>query len=116
PRDNNGLWLWVPACAGTTVEGYTSAFPRRECTRVLLDRRPSETGGRRECRMLAAPASLACKEGALLRTQATTGQPEQPALPAQRVTAYTWCAGLSGHRRLTRRVGPPGPTSPTRKA
>jgi hypothetical protein len=46
---------------------------------------------------------LACKKSALLRTQATTGQPGQPALPAQWVTAYTRsprCTGLFGHRRL----------------
>ena len=60
--------------------------------------------GRREHRMLAAPASLACRKVCTLRTQATTGQPEQPAFPAQWVTAYTWsprCAQLFGHRRLT---------------
>src|SRR5260221_12684155 len=39
--------------------------------------------GRRECRMQAAPATLACKEVCTLRTQATTGQPEQTAFPAQ---------------------------------
>src|SRR5215475_82899 len=53
--------------------------------------------------MLAAPASLACKGKCILRTQETTGQPEQPAFPAQWVTAYTWsprCAQPFGHRRL----------------
>jgi len=37
-----------------------------------------------------------------LRTQATTGQPKQPAFPAQWFTAYTWsprCTGLVSHRR-----------------
>jgi hypothetical protein len=62
--------------------------------------------GRREHRMLAAPASLACKRECTLRTQATTGQPKQPAFPAQWVTAYTWsprCTGLVSHRRLAKR-------------
>ena len=39
--------------------------------------------------MLAAPASLACKGKCTLRTQETTGQPRQPALPAQWFTAYS---------------------------
>ena len=59
--------------------------------------------GRRECRMLAAPVALRAKKAAPLCTQATTGQPTQPALPAQWATAYTRsprCAGLSGHRPL----------------
>jgi hypothetical protein len=64
---------------------------------------PSEDGGRRECRMLAAPVALRAKKAAPLCTQATTGQPTQPASPAQWFTAYTRsprCAGLSGHRPL----------------
>jgi hypothetical protein len=43
---------------------------------VTLERR-----GRRERRMLAAPAGLACKEKCTLRTQATTGQPRQSGTP-----------------------------------
>src|SRR5581483_2529851 len=80
---------------------------------------PPQIRGRGEHRMLAAPAGLACKENCALRTQATTGQPGQPAFPAQWVTAYTWsprCTGLSGHRRLAKRparldssVGESGP-------
>jgi len=53
--------------------------------------------------MQAAPVSLACKEKCTLRTQATTGQPKQPAFPAQWFTAYTRsprCTGLFSHRRL----------------
>ena len=45
-----------------------------------------------------------CVQGqCTLRTQATTGQPNQPAFPAQWFTAYTRsprCAGLVSHRRL----------------
>ena len=66
--------------------GRTPAFSRRDapelCQPIALK------GGRRECRMQAAPASLACKKTHTLRTQAKTGQPKQPALPAQ------WCYGL----------------------
>ena len=63
---------------------------------------PLDPRGHRECRMLAAPASLACKRNALLRTQAITGQPDNRHSLRNGVTAYTWsprCAGLSGHRR-----------------
>src|SRR6185437_4032062 len=45
-----------------------------------------------------------CVQGkCTLRTQATTGQPEQPAFPARWFTAYTWSprsAGLVSLRRL----------------
>jgi len=53
--------------------------------------------------MQAAPASLACKRTALLRTQETTGQPDNRHSLRNGFTAYTWsprCTGLSGHRRL----------------
>ena len=59
--------------------------------------------GRREHRMLAAPASLACKEKCTLRTQATQGSRDNPAFPAQWVTAYTWsprCTLPVSHRRF----------------
>jgi len=42
-----------------------------------------------------------------LRTQATTGQPNQPAFPARWFTPYTWsprCTGLFSHRRLAKRL------------
>ena len=63
----------------------------------------SQTRGRRECRMLAAPASLACRKLCTLRTQETTGQPKQPASPAQWFTAYSVLSSVSRascHRRL----------------
>src|SRR4051812_482 len=53
--------------------------------------------------MLAAPASLACKEAAQLRTQATQVQPEQPAFPAQ------WFYGLYVISSVRRAVWPPSP-------
>ena len=53
--------------------------------------------------MLAAPAGLACKEDALLRTQATQVQPKQPAFPAQ------WFYGLYVISSVRRAVWPPSP-------
>jgi hypothetical protein len=78
--------------------------PAARSARALQQHRPSrheEGAGNTGC--WPHPRALRAKENAFLRTQATTGQPEQPAFPAQWVTAYTWsprCAGLSGHRRL----------------
>ncbi len=65
--------------------------------------RPSKSRGRRECRMLAAPAGPCVQRKCTLRTQATTGQPGQPAFPARWFTAYTRsprCALLFSHRRF----------------
>jgi len=53
--------------------------------------------------MLAAPEGLACKGNCTLRTQATTGQPEQPALPAQ------WFYGLYVVSSVRRAFWPPSP-------
>src|SRR5690242_3310074 len=53
--------------------------------------------------MLAAPAGLACQENAHLRTQETTGQPEQPAFPAQ------WAYGLYVFSSVHRALWPPSP-------
>jgi hypothetical protein len=53
--------------------------------------------------MLAAPASLACKRLCTLRTQATTGQPIQPAFPAQ------WFYGLYVISSVRRAFWPPSP-------
>jgi len=44
--------------------------------------------------MLAAPASLACKKGALCARK-QTGQPKQPASPAQWFTAYNALSSVS---------------------
>src|SRR5689334_3811114 len=60
-------------------------------------------GGRRECRMLAAPEGLACKRKCTLRTQATSGQPEQPTFPAQ------WFYGLYVISSVRRAFWPPSP-------
>jgi len=53
--------------------------------------------------MLAAPAGLACQENAHWRTQETTGQPEQPAFPAQ------WFYGLYVISSVRRAFWPPSP-------
>ena len=53
--------------------------------------------------MLAAPASLACRKVCTLRTQETTGQPKQPAFPAQwpyGLYVVSSVSGLVSHRRL----------------
>jgi hypothetical protein len=56
--------------------------------------------------MLAAPASLACKEKCTLRTQATTGQPKQSDIPCAMVDGlYALCpeSGLVSLRRSAKR-------------
>jgi hypothetical protein len=53
--------------------------------------------------MLAAPASLACKENALCARKQRQGSRNNPAFPARWFTAYTWsprCPGFVSHRRL----------------
>jgi hypothetical protein len=59
--DDEGTHLRIPA-----------ARPASGC---CFNRRPRELRGRRECRALAAPVSLACKGSALCARQAITGQP-----------------------------------------
>jgi hypothetical protein len=54
--------------------------------------------------MLAAPEGLACRRECTLRTQATTGQPEQPAFPAQ------WFYGLYVISSVRRAFWPPSPS------
>jgi len=106
PRNDEGDWR------------HTSAFPRHIRARVLRIVSPSNRRGRRECRMQAAPASLACKERCTLRTQATTGQPDSRHSLRDGVTAYTRpprCPGLIATvaggiiRQLDPSVGRSGP-------
>ena len=65
---------------------------------------PSRNRGRREHRMLAAPASLACKRTcALCARKQRQGSRNNRRSLRNGLTAYTWsprCAGLFGHRRL----------------
>jgi len=67
--------------------GYRTQLniPAARCVRVLHRHHPQKFRGRREHRMLAAPASLACKEKCTLRTQAATGQPKQSGIPCAMV-------------------------------
>ncbi len=88
PRNDDGAHIFVLAARNARVMHLNS---------------PSEDGGRRKRRMLAAPAGLACKGNAHLRTQATTGQPGQPAFPAQ------WCYGLYVFSSVRRAFWPPSP-------
>jgi len=69
-------------------EDVTQRSRGRKCPSVAVALTLSIRRGCREYRMLAAPAGLACKEMCISRTQETTGQPEQPAFPAQ------WLYGL----------------------
>ena len=65
-----------------------------------------ETGGRREHRMLAAPASLACKKRCTLRTQDQQGSQDNRRPLRNGLTAYTWsprCTLPVSHRRLAHR-------------
>src|SRR6185437_4032061 len=49
----------------TADGGHESAFPRHDLPEALQTERPDRVRGRRECRVQAAPARLACKESAL---------------------------------------------------
>jgi hypothetical protein len=104
--------LGPPIKSGDDGGGCGKAFPRHHMPEFCSVHCHPQPRGRRECRMLAAPASLACKEKCTLRTQATSGQPKQPALPAQWFTAYTCsprCAGLLATvalRIITARLDP----------
>ena len=82
----------------------TPPHSRGGCRPGLASRvHPPEIRGRGEHRVLAAPAGLACKRKCTLRTQATTGQPEQPAFPAR------WSYGLYVVSSARRAVWPPSP-------
>ena len=69
---------------------------------LLLLASPSSRGGRRECRVQAAPMARLQQKS---RRQSPQVQPEHPAFPARWFTAYTCsprCAGLFCHRRLAK--------------
>ena len=83
PRNGFGLVIMDRgsrfACwndGGVILEGTTSPSRDMICPGFCVVLALGKPGGRRECRMLAAPASLACKRNALSRTQETTGQPD----------------------------------------
>ena len=59
--------------SGLQVRPSISIPAARFCVRALHHHRPRDQRGRGEHRMLAAPASLACKRMCTLRTQATQG-------------------------------------------
>jgi hypothetical protein len=93
--------LGRPVEPGDDCGGCSNAFPRHIAPESCLISRPTRPRGRRECRMLAAPASLACKRKCTLRTQATTGTAETPAFPAQ------WFYGLYVISSVRRAFWPP---------
>ena len=57
PSPNSSLWLWVPACAGTTAE-YAMAFSRRYAPEVCMSFHPPQNRGRREGRVAACTRGL----------------------------------------------------------
>jgi hypothetical protein len=68
--------LGPPIKSGDDGGGCGKAFPRHHMPEFCSVHCHPQPRGRRECRMLAAPASLACKEKCTLRTQAASGQPD----------------------------------------
>ena len=65
-----------------------SAFPRHNVPEFCIMRVPPDREGAGNAGCWPHPRALRAKRNALSRTQATSGQPGQPALPAQ------WCYGL----------------------
>src|SRR3977135_4493061 len=55
----HSLWLWVPACAGTT-DRYGLAFSRRDAPELCFEFSPPKIRGRREGRVLAGTRGLVC--------------------------------------------------------
>ena len=77
-RNNNALWLWVPAFAGTTMRTHLripAAQYARSCARIS---RP-ENKGRGECRVPGAPAAPCATKTHRGRSHRYTGTPGIPA-------------------------------------
>ena len=62
--------------------GHGFTFPRHELPGVMLRSRPSRPGGRRECRMLAAPMARLQQ---ITQAAGTTGQPKHSGTPCATV-------------------------------
>src|SRR6185295_4666904 len=98
--------LDAPPTRGLTV-GNVIHIPATEIRPSLasaLYPRNQEGAGNAGC--WPHPRALRAKGSALLRTQAATGQPGQPAFPARWFTAYTWsprCPALLSHRHPAKR-------------
>jgi hypothetical protein len=77
---------------------YGCAFPRHDIARVMHLARPSKDGGRRECRVQAAPmARLQQKMQAAVTTgkAGTTGIP--CAMGLRLIACSPWCPGFDSH-------------------
>ncbi len=81
---------------------HAFSFPRHDLPESCIISPPSSRRGRRECRMLAAPARPACKEMHFAHASNHRAA-EQPALPAQ------WCYGLYVVSSVRRAFWPPSP-------
>jgi hypothetical protein len=102
-RDRPGCRFAHPGYGAVASHG--SAFSRHDLPElcIVIALRKREGAGNTGC--WPHPRALRAKKLCISRTQATTGQPGQPAFPARWVTAYTSSprrAGLSSRRRLAR--------------
>jgi hypothetical protein len=77
PRKHSGLLRrFAPRNDDT---GQALSFPRHDCARVVHQSRPSQSRGRRESRVLAAPAaSCAVKKAHELVATGLAGTPDLP--------------------------------------
>ncbi len=102
-------------CSASFAErrrGHDSVFSRHEVPELCIIVALQEDGRAQGTPDAGRTREPCVQKRCTLRTQATTGQPGQPAFPARWVTAYTSSprrAGLSSRRpagRLTRRLTP----------
>src|SRR3954449_3285667 len=113
---NCSLWLWVPACAGTTSGEWHRGNRLRGTTRECLHSRganapevcenfpPFPREGRGECRVPTHPQPRMQSKKAY--ELVTTGKPEYPAFPHATVLTVSFVIspviGLDCHRRFAR--------------
>jgi|SRR4051794_14210383 hypothetical protein len=113
---NCSLWLWVPACAGTTSGEWHRGNRLRGTTRECLHSRganapevcenfpPFPREGRGECRVPTHPQPRMQSKKAY--ELVTTGKPDDPAFPHAVVLTVSFVIspviGLDCHRRFAR--------------
>ncbi len=99
PRFARTRWLTHPTTFVPTPPHSRGA----NLARVMHRQWPSKNGGRREHRMLAAPAGLACKRNAFCARKHRQGSRHNRRSLRNGFTAYTWSprsTGLVSLRRL----------------